>query len=871
LSDLANLNNQTSAVNTINANSALIETAIENTLSRDGTSPNSMNADIDLNGFDLINVGNLFLDGDIIEADVIADYLDFNEASPPANPGANTARFYAYDSSGLTRLAYKDNAGNTTNLTSGPTTSTDNAVARYDGATGNLQDSGVTLDDSENLAGVNNLSQTGYHDLVEISTPSNPSANTVRLYAKDVSGASRLFYRDSAGTEISLQPTEINALEFGAVADGSTDDTAAIEAAMAAALAANKTVYCPGGDYFIAGSIDNPGVAVRGDFGKTRFIKSGTGSMFRALGTAPTITGTTNLGANATEGDLSLTMVSGAAASAFAADTYAILQADAFDNGVGPAKIGEFVRIRSVSGSTVNLWGPLKLSYATADDAELVNVTLLEGISYTDIEVVMDDTVTPAVGSLQDVMGFRNEFCFKPSFIRCVVRDGIGEGIYFTGCLDAKIDQFWAYDLGSADDDSDGSATIGHGGYGYGIHERSLNMGLVATNLHMERVRHGYTTGAGFTYNRGIPIGSVISDGVSIDSKQAGWDTHGTGTEIVFNNLHAIGSRRTGYQIRSRNQKILNCSARDCHASGIWVLGADAANDFNGNDVVVQNFRSYNTNYGRTELYPDNQADWGETGAIRVQALRTIIDGYVVEKCDGPGIYENTAARNSVYRNGLIIDPLRDSSLTTAVSFTQTAVDTPIIDNLFVRDGVGNVTRTFSVASANCTPRLRNVFGTGSGTPSLTYDTNTWRVLASSAVAVPLTGTTSETTLATIAVPGHALGANGILRVTTLMSNNNSGNTKTLQVKFNGTAYWAVAPTTTLTARGQGQIANRNATNSQVGGPNGTGGWATASGAAITSSHDTTGNLNITITGTLANSGDNMTLESYVVEILHRH
>jgi hypothetical protein len=173
------------------------------------------------------------------------------------------------------------------------------------------------------------------------------------------------------------------------------------------------------------------------------------------------------LGANASEGDLSLTMVSGAAASAFAADTYAILQADAFYNGVGGAKIGEFVRIRSVSGSTVNLWGPLKLSYATADDAELVNVNLLTGIGYTDIEVVMDDTVTPAVGSLQDVMGFRNEFCLKPTFTRCVVRDGIGEGIYFTGCLGAKIDQFWAYDLGSADNDSDGSATIGHGGYGY--------------------------------------------------------------------------------------------------------------------------------------------------------------------------------------------------------------------------------------------------------------------------------------------------------------------------------------------------------------------------------------------------------------------
>lgn len=43
----------------INTNSANTVTAMENTLSRDGTSPNQMLADIDLNGNDLLNVSNL--------------------------------------------------------------------------------------------------------------------------------------------------------------------------------------------------------------------------------------------------------------------------------------------------------------------------------------------------------------------------------------------------------------------------------------------------------------------------------------------------------------------------------------------------------------------------------------------------------------------------------------------------------------------------------------------------------------------------------------------------------------------------------------------------------------------------------------------
>lgn len=59
LANLANLSNETTAVGVINANSDLIETALENTLSRDGTSPNSMSADLDLNSNALLNMTEL--------------------------------------------------------------------------------------------------------------------------------------------------------------------------------------------------------------------------------------------------------------------------------------------------------------------------------------------------------------------------------------------------------------------------------------------------------------------------------------------------------------------------------------------------------------------------------------------------------------------------------------------------------------------------------------------------------------------------------------------------------------------------------------------------------------------------------------------
>jgi len=78
-----------------NANNALIEAALENTLSRDGTSPNEMDAALDMNTYDINNIGitrteRLFLNGQ--EASLrpypsssIGDFEDVTIVTPAAN------------------------------------------------------------------------------------------------------------------------------------------------------------------------------------------------------------------------------------------------------------------------------------------------------------------------------------------------------------------------------------------------------------------------------------------------------------------------------------------------------------------------------------------------------------------------------------------------------------------------------------------------------------------------------------------------------------------------------------------------------------------------------------------------------------------
>jgi hypothetical protein len=58
LSSVGNLIDTTTSTNTINANNAAIQAAIDNTLSRDGTQPNTMNANIDMNSHNILNLAS---------------------------------------------------------------------------------------------------------------------------------------------------------------------------------------------------------------------------------------------------------------------------------------------------------------------------------------------------------------------------------------------------------------------------------------------------------------------------------------------------------------------------------------------------------------------------------------------------------------------------------------------------------------------------------------------------------------------------------------------------------------------------------------------------------------------------------------------
>jgi hypothetical protein len=150
-----------------------------------------------------------------------------------------------------------------------------------------------------------------------------------------------------------------------------------------------------------------------------------------------------------------------------------------------------------------------------------------------------------------------------------------------------------------------------------------------------------------------------------------------------------------------------------------------------------------------------------------------------------------------------------------------------------------------------------------------------WYPLAKSGVAVPLTGTTTETVLAAITIPAGAMGPNGAVRVTTIWSHPNSANQKTMRYRLGsadilGALIMNIVLSANTGAMLQRIVHNRNAQNSQISGSAGNaasfGAFATV---AVTAAVDMSADQSFVITGQLASAGETITLESYLVEVLY--
>ena len=128
----------------LNDNFALVEAAIEKCLFLDGTSPNIMSADIDLNGNDILNVGNIAVTGAAREGTEILSTGETGAIKYLREDGDNTSSWQPAVAEGTAILSTGESGGTKYLREDGDGTSSWQAVASGAGQWVLLEDRAVT-------------------------------------------------------------------------------------------------------------------------------------------------------------------------------------------------------------------------------------------------------------------------------------------------------------------------------------------------------------------------------------------------------------------------------------------------------------------------------------------------------------------------------------------------------------------------------------------------------------------------------------------------------------------------------------------------------------------------------------------------------
>lgn len=260
LNDVTNLANAVSALAQLALNNEKIEEAFANTVSRDGSSPNNMLADLDMDSHRLLNVADPVADTDGVNKRSVGALVDEFAASILENSVFGTQVVDTFSASpGQSVLTLSASAGSYQNLEVfvngiALVPGTDFTVSGTELKTVTLADPLVGTE--EVFARYSKALPTGFTDAgaVEYDSPSL-GAMSLDVFLEELesdAGAGLVKWKQSETGAIVRTVEErlrerVSVKDFGAVGDGVTDDTAAIRYA----LSTGKDVYFPAGAYKI--------------------------------------------------------------------------------------------------------------------------------------------------------------------------------------------------------------------------------------------------------------------------------------------------------------------------------------------------------------------------------------------------------------------------------------------------------------------------------------------------------------------------------------------------------------------------------------------------------------------------------------------
>lgn len=232
------------SIDALNANFDAIETALENTLSRDGTLPNNMDANLDMDSNRIINMADAINNADAVTLRQVNGIVQGASSGIIASLRENFVATAGQTVFNIASFTY--NVGS------------NNLAVYLDGV---RQYPGTSYTETDN----NTITfSAGLHVGALVMVISNQSVDTANL------NASAVHYNPAGtgavATNVQAKLREIISVkDFGAVGNGTTNDTQAITKAIAACQAASQSsLYFPAGIYRIESTIALGAASTRG-------------------------------------------------------------------------------------------------------------------------------------------------------------------------------------------------------------------------------------------------------------------------------------------------------------------------------------------------------------------------------------------------------------------------------------------------------------------------------------------------------------------------------------------------------------------------------------------------------------------------------
>lgn len=430
----------------------------------------------------------------------------------------------------------------------------------------------ATLWTADGIKSVDELAKS-YADALEAELASTASGKGAALvgYKNPLAGATSRTLHTKAQEIVSVK-------DFGAVGDGLTDDTLAIQSAIEGITSGD--VIFPAGDYYISTISGKSNVRLIGQNGARLIKQSGTsGDNNNALNIYGAVTATSSLAAaDVDSGAVSVTVADG---SVFASGDWCLLRDNTWAYTGVAGRNQEIVQVASVAGNVVSLNGSTLGPYTVSDTAELVKITPIENAVVSNLAIVIPTGTNTGGGIAADLnVGLVIEGCN-------ITGPNDNAGIYVSRSYNSFLCRNTIKD----------GQSLASSGYAYAISIGESSTYTRVIGNHQTNVRESNAT------NRARQV--IFACNTSDNAKDTHFNTHGSWCDgVVIANNVCNGSEGYGYSVghgthKKGDENVIVCGnvVRNCNSHGISV-NAPSGKENSNVSISNNHIYSYGSNTG---------------------------------------------------------------------------------------------------------------------------------------------------------------------------------------------------------------------------------------------------------------------------------